>query len=150
LSKSVVLYKCLLCDFATTNLQALRGHLNKHKDVEFENFTVRLPKAICESFRQVCKKRNTTTCHVVLSVLTSIVEGEKQGVVNIATHNPLIIHVNTLVAARPRGRGKYVAVRDVPDGFGTRDPDWVAPEVVERMRIRQKRERHVPNMRYTT
>lgn len=107
MSGNVVLYKCLICDFATTSLQALRGHMNRHKDVEFENFTVRLPKDICRRFREVCRKRNTTTCHVIYSVLTSIVEGEKLGVVNIATHNPLVINLNTFIAAKPRGHGKY-------------------------------------------
>lgn len=101
------LYSCVCCPKSFDSLQALRGHMNKHKDVEFKDFHVRLPKAEVESFEKVCERHKTTTCSLIFALMQAAVKGEETGIVDVSTANPLIVQVNHFFAALPRGHGKY-------------------------------------------
>jgi len=110
----VVLYKCVVCGRSFTSIQALRGHMKAHRDVEFENFTVRLPKELCSRFKEVCRRHNTTTCQVIHSLIQVFLEGEKRGVVNLATPNPVVIQLVNYFGGAPRGRKKWELPRVEP------------------------------------
>jgi len=103
----VVVYKCVVCGRGFDRLAALRGHLRVHGDVVWENFTVRLPKWLCDRFRRVCREHNTTTCQVVFTLLKAFVEGAERGLVSLAAPNPVVINVVSLFGGRPRGRRKW-------------------------------------------
>jgi len=103
----VVVFKCVVCGKAFIKVQSLRAHLKVHRDVEFENFTVRIPKAKAARFREICRQHNTTTCHLILTLMDAVEEGVKTGLVKIGGANPVAIQVVTMVNARPRGHEKY-------------------------------------------
>jgi hypothetical protein len=104
-----VVYKCVLCSKAFNNVQSLRAHMKVHRDVEFEHFHVRLPRAKVEEFKEFCRRHNTTTCHMILAMIDAYIEGDKRGLIQIGSPNPAIVHLHQFFAARPRGHGKYDA-----------------------------------------
>jgi len=72
----VVVYKCVVCGRAFDRLAGLRGHLRVHGDVVWENFTVRIPKVLADEFRGLCRRHNTTTCHLIVGVMKACLRGE--------------------------------------------------------------------------
>jgi hypothetical protein len=102
-----VVYKCVLCPKAFDNVQSLRAHMKVHRDVEFEHFHVRLPRAKVEEFKEFCRRHNTTTCHMILAMIDAYIEGDKRGLIQIGSTNPAIVHLQQFFASRPRGHGKY-------------------------------------------
>ena len=114
----VIVWKCVVCGKSWDNVQSLRAHMKVHKGVVFRDLHVRLPVGRVEWFLAFCRKHNTTTCNMVLAMLDAYEAGEKAGVTVIGGANPVIAQVNTIVASRPRGHGKY----DVA-GLGTYIPN---------------------------
>ena len=109
------LYKCVVCGKAFTKLQSLMAHMRVHRDIEWARLSVRLPKSLVEEFKELAKRHNTTTCQLIHSMLTALIEGEKRGVVQIGSSNPVIINLVNVFNARPRGHGKYDFSALVPD-----------------------------------
>jgi hypothetical protein len=100
-------YKCVVCDASFDSKQSLAAHCKIHKDVEFAELHVRLPKEKVEAFKQFCESHNSTTCHMVLTMIDAYTEGVKKGLIVIGGANPAIVHLQQFFNARPRGRGKY-------------------------------------------
>jgi hypothetical protein len=80
-----------------------------HKDVEMVQLNVDLPKDVRAAFVEVCHRHHTTSCHVLYSLIKAFIEGEKRGLVDLSTKNPVTVQVVNLFAAHPRGHGKYDA-----------------------------------------
>jgi hypothetical protein len=78
-----------------------------HKDVEMVQLNVDLPREVRAAFVEVCHRHHTTSCHVLYSLIKAFIEGEKRGLVDLSTKNPVTVQVVNLFAARPRGHGKY-------------------------------------------
>jgi len=102
-----VVYSCLLCSKAFTTRQGLAAHMRVHKDVEMVQLNVDLPKDVRAVFVEVCHRHHTTSCHVLYSLIKAFIEGEKRGLVDLSTKNPVTVQVVNLFAAHPRGHGKY-------------------------------------------
>jgi len=107
MSEVRVVYKCVLCPKAFNNVQSLRAHMKVHRDVEFEHFHVRLPRAKVEEFKEFCRRHNTTTCHMILAMIDAYIEGDKRGLIQIGSTNPAVVHLQQFFASKPRGHGKY-------------------------------------------
>lgn len=102
----VVLYKCVVCGQAYTKVQSLRAHLKRHRDLEWVNLTIRVPKAMAERFKAACKSHNTTTCLVISSIIEAVLKGQDMGVVDLARlvgPNPLVVTMHEYFMGRPRG-----------------------------------------------
>jgi hypothetical protein len=84
-----------------------------HKDVEMVQLNVDLPRDVRAAFVEVCHRHHTTSCHVLYSLIKAFIEGEKRGLVDLSTKNPVTVQVVNLFASRPRGHGKYDAARVV-------------------------------------
>lgn len=114
-----VVYSCLICGKAFSKRASLAAHMKVHRDVKMAQLNVDLPKDLRDAFNEVCRKHHTTTCHVIYTLIKAFIEGEKRGLVDLATHNPVTIQVVNLFGAKPRGHGKYdvaAAVLDVAGG----------------------------------
>jgi len=85
----------------------LAGHMRVHSDIEWGFLHVRLPKAKLERFKEICRKHNTTTCHVISALLDAVDQGEQLGVVKLTGPNPFIVQIHEFYAARPKAPGKY-------------------------------------------
>jgi hypothetical protein len=81
--------------------------MNRHKDVEFVQFHVRLPKELVEKFQAVRVKHKTTDCALIHALMQATVKGDELGVIKIGSENPSIIQIVEQFASRPRGHGKY-------------------------------------------
>jgi hypothetical protein len=102
-----VVYSCLVCGKAFSKRASLAAHMKVHRDVKMAQLNVDLPKDLRDAFNEVCRKHHTTTCHVIYTLIKAFIEGEKRGLVDLGTHNPVTIQVVNLFGARPRGHGKY-------------------------------------------
>ena len=102
-----VVYSCLVCGRAFVKRASLAAHMRVHRDVEMVKAGFRVPKELWGVFVEACRRHHTTTCHVLYSLIKAFVEGEKRGVVDLSTKNPVVIQVVNLFGARPRGHGKY-------------------------------------------
>jgi len=111
----VTVYKCVVCNKSFMKKQSLAAHCRIHKDVEFAELHVRLPKEKVEGFKAFCKRHNSTTCHMVLSMIDSYLEGDKRGLIVVGSPNPAIVHLQQFFNARPRGKRKY-DVAPIPFG----------------------------------
>ena len=102
-----VVYSCLVCGRAFVKRASLAAHMRVHRDVEFAQLNVDLPRALKDAFVEACRRHHTTTCHVIYCLVKAFVEGERRGLVDLSTKNPVVVQVVNLFGARPRGRGKY-------------------------------------------
>lgn len=106
-SSVTTLYSCIVCGAAYSKQQSLAAHMRVHKDVEFEDFHVRIVKDVKDDFMALCKKHKTTSCHLIYALMKMAVQGEKMGVVDLGAKNPLIIQMISNFQGAPRGRNKY-------------------------------------------
>jgi len=111
----VIVYKCVVCERAFSSKAALRGHLRVHRDVDWMNFTVRVPRSVVEDFKDLCRRHNTTTCQLIYAAMKAYLRGDKLGVVDLVSPNPLVIHINEYFLGRPRSSLKTF-LKSVP-GF---------------------------------
>jgi hypothetical protein len=109
-----VVYSCLICGKAFSKRASLAAHMKVHRDVKMAQLNVDLPEDLRDAFNEVCHKHHTTTCHVIYTLIKAFIEGEKRGLVDLGTHNPVTIQVVNLFGARPRGHGKYDVAAATP------------------------------------
>lgn len=81
--------------------------MRKHRDVEFEDFHIRIPKEVKDAYMKLCKKHKTTSCHLTYTFMKMVIQGEKMGVVDLGAKNPLVIQMISNFRGAPRGRNKY-------------------------------------------
>ncbi|MEM2174374.1 MAG: hypothetical protein ABIM21_00430 [candidate division WOR-3 bacterium] len=104
---NLILYKCIICNKAFVKKNSLRAHLRMHKkEEEYCDFHVKIPKSICVKFKELCKKHNTTTCHVIMTLMQACIKGEEIGVINLASPNPILINITHNFLGVPRSRYK--------------------------------------------
>ena len=109
------LYSCIVCGAGFKSRQGLAGHMNKHRDIEFSDVHVRVPKDVADKFMDVVKKHKTTSCHLVYTLMKATIKGDESGMVDLGAKNPLIVQMNSFFGGAPRGRNKY-AVFPIPFG----------------------------------
>lgn len=102
------LYSCLVCGDGFKSRQGLAGHMKKHKDIEFSQVHVRIPKDVADKFMDVCKRHKTTSCHLIYTLMKMTVKGEKMGVVDLGAKNPVIVQLISNFGGAPRGKNKYL------------------------------------------
>lgn len=108
------LYQCVVCPAAYDNPQSLRAHMKVHKG-EYARTTIYVPVDLWPRFNEICKKHKTTTCHLLKSLIESVIRGEETGSVDlrrIGSPNPVIINVSHVFLGRPRS-GLKVDVSDL-------------------------------------
>ena len=108
------IYPCILCEKAYDNLQALRGHLKKHRG-EYLRTTIYVRRGQWKRFDEVCMKHKTTTCAVLDVLVKAMVEGESKGVINlkeITSPNPVVFNMSNVFLGKPRSKYK-IDVSDV-------------------------------------
>lgn len=97
----------MVCGAGFKSRQGLAGHMKAHKDVEFAQVHVRVPKKVAEAFLAVCKKHKTTSCHLLYTLMKATVKGDEIGVVELGAKNPFMVNVISFFGGRPRGAHKY-------------------------------------------
>ncbi|MBA7704493.1 hypothetical protein ES703_113305 [subsurface metagenome] len=101
------LFSCIVCGDGFKSRQGLAGHMNSHRDVEFMDVHVRVPKDVGKKFMGVVRKHKTTSCHLIYTVMKAIIKGDETGMVDLAAKNPLIVHMTSIFGGAPRGSRKY-------------------------------------------
>ncbi len=101
------LYTCIICGASFDKRQALRGHMNKHKDVKLVRISWLVPEETRDKFYAVCAKHKTTTCHVGYTLMKAAIKGDETGMIDLAAKNPLIVNMLSFFNGRPRGRRKW-------------------------------------------
>jgi len=51
---------------------------------------------------------------MILAMIDAYIEGEKRGLIQVGSPNPVIIHLQQFFASRPRGHGKYDVASATP------------------------------------
>lgn len=103
------LYSCVLCHKSFVKRQSLAAHMRVHRDVEFAQFKIRVPKDVKDGFMAVCRKHHATACHVLYVLMKATVKGDELGILDLSMKNPFIVQMQHYFASRPRGHGKYEA-----------------------------------------
>jgi len=111
-----VLWKCIVCGRAFAKKQSLRAHMKKHKGEGLQRTSIWVNKEKWERFKQLCRKHNTTTCHLLDALIDAAIKGEEHGVVNIAGPNPVIINLTHVFLGRPRSTWKAEVPVEIPPG----------------------------------
>jgi len=81
------------------------AHMRKHKGA-FMQLNVRLPRELVGEFKDLCRKHNTTTCHVLMTLIKAWLKGEELGMVSLSSPNPVIINVHETFLGKPRSAWK--------------------------------------------
>ena len=81
--------------------------MRTHQDIEFSQVHVRIPKDVADKFMSICKKHKTTSCHVIYTLMKSMIKGDETGVIDLAAKNPLIVQMISHFGGAPRGAKKY-------------------------------------------
>lgn len=102
------LFSCLVCGAGFKSRQGLAGHMNRHRDVEFVDVHVRVPKSVADGFKAVYTKHKTTSCHLLYTLMKATIKGDEVGMVDLGAKNPLVVNMMSFFGGRPRGRNKYV------------------------------------------
>ena len=110
-----VLYKCLVCGKAYGSKQALRGHMNAHRG-KLKRTTIFVDECKWDEFKDFCKAHNTTTCHMLDSLLNLALRGKAEGIIEIAGPNPVIFNYTQVFAGKPRSPWKVDLTGHVPPG----------------------------------
>ncbi len=105
--KIETLYSCIICPEAFKTRQGLAGHMRKHRDIEFKQLHVRIPKDVADQFLDMCRRHKTTSCHMIYTLMKMTVKGEKMGVVDLGAKNPVVIQMISNFGGAPRGKKKY-------------------------------------------
>lgn len=101
------LYSCLVCGDGFDTRQGLASHMRTHKDVEFTELHVRIPKDVADAFKKVYTKHKTTSCHLLYTLIKATVKGDETGMIDLSAKNPLIVNMVSFFGGRPRGRRKW-------------------------------------------
>jgi hypothetical protein len=96
----------LICGKAWNNKQSLYAHCKVHKKGELARTTIKMEAEQLEKLKEICKKHNTTTCHLFKALGEAVIAGDKQGIINIASPNPCIINVSHNFFGKPRSAYK--------------------------------------------
>ena len=100
-------YTCIVCGASWDNVQALRGHMNKHKDVKLVRVTFLTTEEVRDKVEAVCDRHKTTSCHVYYTFQKALIKGDETGMIDLAAKNPLIINMLSFFGGRPRGHRKW-------------------------------------------
>lgn len=105
----VVLQKCIVCGAAWPSRQSLRAHMKKHRHEGYFTTHIFVRREEWQQFKDVCHKHNSTTCHVLKTLINAFLKGEETGLVSLATPNPIIINVSETFMGKPRSTYKVRA-----------------------------------------
>jgi hypothetical protein len=102
------LHKCLICGKAWNNKQSLYAHCKVHKKGELARTTIKMEAEQLEKLKEICKKHNTTTCHLFKALGEAVIAGDKSGAgISIGSANPFIINVFHQFFGKPRSQYKF-------------------------------------------
>lgn len=121
MSEVKTLFVCVVCEKGWPSKQSLRAHMKVHKKEGYIRTSIIAQKERWAAFQEVCKKHKTTACHLLGALIDACVKGEKEGLVNIGSSNPVVIQVNHFFSGVPRSPFK-----------GLRNPD-LAPDPLTRV-----------------
>jgi hypothetical protein len=113
-----ILYKCFLCGRSWSSKQSLRAHFKVHRNEGYMPTSFYAKKEPWADFKTMCRKHNSTTCQVLNSLIEACLTGEKQGLVNLAAKNPIVINVSHHFLGMPRSRVKVPVSRPEYDRLG--------------------------------
>lgn len=106
LSEVEVVYKCMVCGKAWSKVQSLRAHMKRHKGEGLQRTSIWVHGEKWDWFKGYCKKHNTTTCHLLDSIIDLVKKGDERGVVTLGSSNPVILQLHEYYLAGPRSRYK--------------------------------------------
>ena len=110
-------FECVVCGRGWNNKQSLRAHMKVHKGEGYKRTTIIVVKDEWDRFDKICTDRKTTSCMALRDIIKAVLAGEKQGIVTIATRNPLIVQLNHIVLGAPRGRYSHFDGRALIDAL---------------------------------
>lgn len=123
--KIETLFSCVLCPSSYSTRQGLAGHMNKHKDVEFRQFNIRIPKEKRDAFMALCAKHNVTSCHMMLAMIDAYLKGDECGLTLVGSKNPQIVHIQQFFNTSPGIRDKFQVSDHVKGLKGTVLRPWL-------------------------
>jgi len=101
-----VLYKCIVCGKAWRSKHSLRAHMKIHKGEGYMRTSIHVLKDDWLKFKELCRKHNTTVCHLLKDLIKAVLKGEETGIVKISPPNPVIININQTFLGKPRSMYK--------------------------------------------
>ena len=106
-------WQCIVCGKAWNKKPSLQAHMKVHKHQGYMRTSIIVMKDEWKEFNKFCDDRKTSSCMVLRDVIKAMLAGEKQGIVTIATRNPLIVQLNHVVMGAPRGRYSHFEGRSM-------------------------------------
>ena len=101
----VRVFKCVICGAAFSSKFGLMGHVRCHKG-GFKRFCVSLPVGDVEWFKDFARRHNSTTCHLLKTMIDAFRKGEELGVVKVGSPNPVVVNLYQMFLGKPRSGWK--------------------------------------------
>ena len=100
------LFTCIVCGKSWPSKQSLRAHMKVHKGEGYMRTSVHVRREQWQTFKELCREHKTTTCHVLDVLVKAFNRGAPEGLVDLASPNPVIIQMTEVFLGKPRSKWK--------------------------------------------
>jgi len=125
------LFKCIVCPKAFGSKQSLRAHMKVHKGEGYRTTHIVVRGGEFARFEEMCRRHNTTTCHLLGVLIRAALRGDETGMIDIGAPNPAVINVHEYFLGKPRSAWETSVTEVALHPRAGRCPECGSGEVVE-------------------